>query len=476
MEFFNKIQDFLLPIVENINKYLGDYLIIVLLLAVGIFFTIKTRFVQIRCFGEGFRNMFGNITLKQDKDKKGFTSFRAFATAVAAQIGTGNIVGACGAILIGGPGSIFWMWVISFFSLAIIYSEAVLAIKTREVDEEGNIQGGPVYYIKKAFKGKFGKILACFFAIVAVITLGLVGSMIQSNSISESFNEAFNIPTWVVGLVLVVACGLVFIGGNSRIGSVAEKIVPFMALFYILGCIVFLCIKITVVPQAFLSIIKYAFNPKAIIGGSIGFAIKTAISQGAKRGLFCNEAGMGSTPHAHAQANVDTAHEQGTVAMTGAFINSFIILTLTALVVLCVFYVNGGVSTEGIDKTNMAQIAFGTVFGSNVGSIFVAICLLFFGFSTILGWNLFGKINVIYLFGKKAVIPYSILSLACTFIGACFSNRLVWELQDLANQLMVIPNVIGLIGLSGIVALEAHTKHKNLKSNDLLSNGKSCNV
>ena len=456
MGFLNEIQDRLLPIIQSINNYLGDYLIIVILLGVGIFFTIKTKFVQVRCLGEGFHNMFGDLSLKKkDQNTKGFSSFRAFTTAVAAQIGTGNIVGACGAILLGGPGAIFWMWVISFFSLSIIYAEAVLALKTREIDEAGNIQGGPVYYIKRAFKGRFGKIIAGFFAVAAVLTLGLIGSMVQSNSISESFNQAFNVPAWLIGLILVVLCGIVYLGGTKRIGSVAEKIVPFMAVFYILGCLILLGIRIKNIPTSFFLIFKFAFNPQAILGGSIGFAIKTAISQGAKRGLFCNEAGMGSTPHAHAQANVDVAHKQGTVAMTGAFINSFIILTLTALVVLSVFYTKDTVMTPDVDKTKMAQIAFSSVFGEHIGSAFVALCLLFFGFSTILGWNLFGKINIIYLFGKKAVIPSSIIALAFTFMGACFSNKLVWELQDFVNQLMVIPNVLGLVALSTIVAIEA---------------------
>ena len=293
MDFINRIQYYLLPIIQKINNYLGDYLLIIILLGVGIFFTIRTRFVQVRCFGEGFKNMFGDFSLKKNQNnEKGFSSFRAFTTAVAAQIGTGNIVGASGAILVGGPGAIFWMWIISFFSLSIIYSEAVLAIKTREVDADGNIQGGPVYYIKRAFKGRFGKILACFFAVAAVLTLGFMGSMIQSNSIGETFYEAFHIPTWVVGLVLALLCGVIYLGGTKRIGAVAEKIVPFMAVFYLLGCLILLGIRITLIPNAFATIFKYAFNPQAILGGSAGFAIKTAISQGARRGLFCNEAGM----------------------------------------------------------------------------------------------------------------------------------------------------------------------------------------
>ncbi len=447
--------DTLLKIVQTINAYLSDYILIILLVGVGLFYTIKTRFVQVRCFGEGWRKMFGNFSLKGGSGNGGMSSFQALSTAIAAQVGTGNIVGACGAILIGGPGAIFWMWIIAFFGMATIYAEAVVAQETRVTLEDGSIHGGPVYYITTAFKGKFGKFLAGFFAIAIVLALGFMGCMVQSNSISESCQNAFHIPGWVTGLIIAAIAGFIFIGGVDRIASFTEKIVPIMACLYILGGLALLLCRIRYIPETFGMIFKYAFVPQAIIGGGIGHALKTAISQGVKRGLFSNEAGMGSTPHAHALANVDKPHDQGVVAMIGVFIDTFLVLTMTALIVISTLYAGNGIlaagSADGISKTNMAQAAFSSVFGSTFGNAFVAICLLFFAFSTIIGWNLFGRINVVYLFGKKANLVYSIIAILFIFLGSLLSNDLVWELTDTFNQLMVIPNVIGLVTLSGLV-------------------------
>ena len=447
--------DTLLKIVQTINAYLSDYILIVLLVGVGLFYTIKTHFVQVRCFGEGWRKMFGNFSLKGGSGGGGMSSFQALSTAIAAQVGTGNIVGACGAILIGGPGAIFWMWIIAFFGMATIYAEAVVAQETRVTLEDGSIHGGPVYYITTAFKGKFGKFLAGFFAIAIVLALGFMGCMVQSNSISESCQNAFHIPGWVTGLIIAAIASFIFIGGVDRIASFTEKIVPIMACLYILGGLVLLLCRIRYIPETFGMIFKYAFVPQAIIGGGIGHALKTAISQGVKRGLFSNEAGMGSTPHAHALANVEKPHDQGVVAMIGVFIDTFLVLTMTALIVISTLYAGNGIlasgSADGIAKTNMAQTAFSSVFGTTFGNAFVAICLLFFAFSTIIGWNLFGRINVVYLFGKKANLVYSVIAILFIFLGSLLSNDLVWELTDTFNQLMVIPNVIGLVALSGLV-------------------------
>ena len=451
--------DALLKIVQTINMYLSDYILIILLVGCGLYFSIRTRFVQIRCFGEGMRRVFGNFSLSGKKQKSGLSSFQALTTAIAAQVGTGNIVGACGAILIGGPGAIFWMWIIAFFGMATIYAEAVLAQKTRVTNEDGSIAGGPVYYIKTAFKGKFGKFLAGFFSVAIILALGFMGSMVQSNSIGEACSTAFGIPTWVIGLAVAAISVLIFIGGVQRIGSVTEKLVPVMATLYLIGGLIVLIARIKYIPETFGMIFKYAFVPNAIIGGSIGFAIKQAISQGVKRGLFSNEAGMGSTPHAHALANVKDPHEQGVVAMIGVFIDTFVVLTMTALVVISTLYAGNGVlaagAAEGVSKTNMAQLAFSSVFGSGLGNAFVAICLLFFAFSTIIGWNLFGRINVHYLFGKKADKAYSIIAIVFIFLGSLLSNDLVWELTDTFNQLMVIPNVMAMVALSGLVITEA---------------------
>ena len=449
----------LLQIVQTINAYLSDYVLVILLIAVGLWYTVRTRFIQIRCFREGLRHTFGNLSLFGEKHESGMSSFQALATAIAAQVGTGNIVGASGAILTGGPGAIFWMWIIAFFGMATIYAEAVLAQKTRIRDAHGNVLGGPVYYITTAFKGSFGKALAGFFSIAIILALGFFGCMVQSNSIGSTFQNAFGVPSWIVGIVLAVICAFIFLGGMQRLASVTEKVVPVMAAIFIVGGVILLVLRIRYIPATFGMIFTYAFRPQAIIGGGFGMALKTAISQGAKRGLFSNEAGMGSTPHAHAQANVESPHQQGTVAMIGVFIDTFIVLTLNALVIISTLYTPGGILAEGytgavtetIGKANLAQTAFGSVFGTGFGSAFVAVCLFFFAFSTILGWNMFGKINMIYMFGQKSVKLYTVIALVFIFLGTLASNDLVWELSDMFNQLMVIPNALALFALTRMV-------------------------
>ena len=453
----------LLEIVQTVNSYLSDYILVFLLIAVGLLYSIKTRFVQIRYFGQGMRQVFGTLSLNGQKHKTGMSSFQALATAIAAQVGTGNIVGAGGAILTGGPGAIFWMWIIAFFGMATIYAEATLAQVTRVRHADGSIQGGPVYYITTAFRGAFGKFLAGFFAVAIILALGFFGCMVQSNSIGSTFETAFGVPSWVVGIVLVVICAVIFLGGVQRLAAVTEKLVPVMAALFILGGLVVLVLRIRYIPETFAMIFRYAFAPNAIIGGGLGAALKIAISQGAKRGLFSNEAGMGSTPHAHALANVSCPHEQGVVAMIGVFIDTFVVLTLNALVIISTLYTEGGPLVAGytgevttvLSSTNLAQTAFGVVMGESLGAKFVAVCLFFFAFSTILGWNLFGKINVIYLFGKKSpkvcTVIYTVIALVFIFLGTVTSSDLVWGLSDMFNQLMVIPNAIALFALTGIV-------------------------
>ena len=460
---FESIEAALFPIVSDINTYLSNYILVFLLIGVGLWYSIKTRFVQLRCFKEGWNSVFGNLSLRGGKHDSGMSSFQALATAIAAQVGTGNIVGASGAILTGGPGAIFWMWLIAFLGMATIYAEATLAQETRIVEKDGNVKGGPVYYITRAFKGGFGKFLAGFFAIAIILALGFFGCMVQSNSIGSTMQTAFGVPSWIVGIVLVAICAFIFLGGVQRLASVTEKVVPIMAAIFLLGGLIVLIVRIKYVPATIGMIFKYAFQPQAIIGGGFGYAIKTAISQGAKRGLFSNEAGMGSTPHAHAQANVAHPHDQGVVAMIGVFIDTFVVLTLNALVIISTLYTADGpladcgaaAASTTLTKANLAQTAFGTVFGEKLGAMFVAVCLFFFAFSTVLSWNLFGKINANYLFGKKnprrCTVVYSIIALVFVFIGTLASNDLVWELTDMFNNLMVIPNAIALFALTGMV-------------------------
>ena len=457
------IEAALFPIVCKINEYLSNYILVFLLLGIGFWYSIKTRFVQIRCFKEGWNSVFGNLSLRGKKHDSGMSSFQALATAIAAQVGTGNIVGASGAILTGGPGAIFWMWIIAFLGMATIYAEATLAQETRIVEKDGNVKGGPVYYITTAFKGGFGKFLAGFFAVAITLALGFFGCMVQSNSIGSTMQTAFGIPSWIVGIILVAICAFIFLGGVQRLASVTEKVVPIMAAIFLLGGLIVLIVRIKYVPATIGMIFKYAFQPQAIIGGGFGYAIKTAISQGAKRGLFSNEAGMGSTPHAHALANVDCPHDQGVVAMIGVFIDTFVVLTLNALVIISTLYTADGPLASGyvgditgvLGKANLAQTAFGVVFGESAGNMFVAVCLFFFAFSTILSWNLFGKINVAYLFGKKSTVVYTVLALVFIFLGTMMANDLVWELSDMFNNLMVIPNAVALFALTSLVVKHA---------------------
>lgn len=447
----------ILSIVKKINEVLWSYLLIFLLCGTGIFFTFKLRFVQIRKFGEGFKRVFGGIKLKGDKaGVDGMSSFQALATAIAAQVGTGNLAGAATAIAAGGPGAIFWMWLSAFFGMSTIFSEAILAQKFKE-KVEGEVTGGPAYYIRKGLNSKF---LAGFFSISIIVALGFMGNMVQSNSIGDAFNTSFGIPTYVTGIVIAVIAGFIFIGGVGRIASVTEKMVPIMALFYIVGSLIILIMNYANILPAFKMIFVGAFNPQAVMGGAIGVTVKQAVRYGVARGLFSNEAGMGSTPHAHAVAKVKHPVEQGTVAIVSVFIDTFVILSLTALVILTTGALD--TKTTGIALT---QEAFARGFGGSFGHSFIAICLLFFAFSTIIGWYFFGEANVKYLFGKKALPIYRILVVAFIIIGCMLKVELVWELADTFNGLMVIPNLIAVLALSSIVS-KTMKEYENIQSLD----------
>ena len=435
-------------VIENVinwlNSVLWDFLLIVLLCGTGIFFTFKLKFIQVRKFGKGMKLLFGNFSLHGDSKGKGLSSFQALATAIAAQVGTGNIAGAATAIAAGGPGAIFWMWVSAFFGMATIYAEAVMAQHTRE-EKNGEYVGGPVYYIKYIFKGKFGKFLAGFFSVAIIIALGFAGQMVQSNSIGVSFQTAFGVKPIYVGIVVAIIAGIIFIGGIKRIARVTEKIVPIMAVLYIVSSVIILIMNPAGFVDAFRQIFVGAFNPQAVMGGALGVTIKQAVTYGVKRGLFSNEAGMGSTPHAHAKAEVAHPGDQGLIAMMGLFIDTFVILTMTALVI-----VSTGSLSSGLTGSELSQNAFCSGFGG-FGNIFIAICMLFFAFTTIVGWYYFSEVNVRSLLGDKFVKPFAVLALVCIVIGSTLKVDLVWNLSDVFNGLMVIPNLIAMLACTGIV-------------------------
>lgn len=452
--------DQLNQVVVALQGVLSGKILVVLLVGTGIWFTIRLGGVQFREFGHAFKAVFGNIKLNGEKaGKDGMSSFQSLATAIAAQVGTGNLAGAATAMVMGGPGAIFWMWVSAIFGMATIFVEASLAQKYKTVDDSGEVTGGPVYYIRAAYKGTFGKVLAAIFAVLITLALGFFGNMVQANSIADAFKGAFGINPVIVGVVVAILSAFIFLGGVGRIASVTEKIVPIMAAFYIVGALVIIIMNAGMIPEAFRQIFVGAFNPEAAIGGFAGVAVSKAIQFGVARGLFSNEAGMGSTPHAHAVAKVKHPCDQGMVAMMGVFIDTLIILNLTALVVLTTGQLQS--AGQSLTAASLTQAAFSAGFGS-FGAIFIAICMFFFAFSTIIGWYFFGEKNVRYLFGSKAVKPYAVLVTIFIVIGSALKVELVWNLSDLFNSLMVIPNVLGLWALSG-VAKELYADWKSQK-------------
>lgn len=436
------MNDALLKIVVAINGVLWGKVLLVILVGCGIFFTISLKGIQLRKFTKAFKQAFGGFSLRGEKaGKEGMSSFQSLATAIAAQVGTGNLAGAATAIVSGGPGAIFWMWISAFFGMATIFAEAVLAqLFKKEVN--GQVTGGPAYYLRYGLNSKF---LSSFFAITIVLALGFIGNMVQANSIGTAFESAFHVNPLIVGIVLAIISGFIFVGGVARIASFTEKIVPIMAFFYIIGGLIILVIMGSDTLDAIRQIFVGAFNPSAVLGGAAGVAVKDAVRYGVARGLFSNEAGMGSTPHAHAIAKVDDPTQQGLVAIVGVFIDTFIVLNVSALVIIAT-----GANLSGETGIAVTQKAFETGFGG-FGLVFVAIALLFFAFSTIIGWYFFAEANIKYLFGEKGLTPYRIIVLAFIVLGTCLRVDLVWELADMFNGIMVIPNVIGLIGLSKLV-------------------------
>lgn len=443
----------MLNFITEVNDVLWGYVLILILCGTGIYFTFRLRFIQVRKFFEAWQVLFAK---PEGERKQGeMTPVQALATAIAAQVGTGNLAGAATAIVSGGPGAIFWMWLSAFFGMATIYAEATLAQKYREVGPDGEITGGPAFYIRSAFRGKSGKMLAVVFAVCSVLALGFMGGMVQANSIGSAFAKVFQeqnlqVPALVVGLVVAVAAGAIFLGGTQRLAKAVVGIVPLMAALYIAGSLIFIGMNANALPEAFRLIFVGAFSPEAVTGGAVGISVREAIRYGVARGLFSNEAGMGSTPHAHARAAVKNPHKQGLVALLSVFIDTFIILNLTVFVVLTsgVLKFDGGNVLTGIDLT---QAAFASGFGQ-IGHLFVAVCLFFFAFSTILGWHFFGEVNFKYLFNGRGAKIYSALVLVFIVIGTTLKVDLVWQLADFFNGLMVIPNLLALLMLGKIVS------------------------
>lgn len=438
-------------VVQNVSGFVWNSLLIFLLVGTGIFYTIKLKFIQVRKFGEGYTKVVKGVNLNGEAaGAEGMSSFQSLATAVAAQVGTGNLAGAATAIAAGGPGAIFWMWISAFFGMATVYSEAVLGqVYKKKIG--GEVIGGPAFYISEGLgENWFSKGLAAFFGLSCILALSFMGNAVQSNSIAAAFSNEFPIPPVYIGVGVAVVSGFIFWGGTQRIASFTEKIVPLMAGLYVGASIIIIFMNFSHIIPAVKMIFVGAFNPTAVMGGAFGITIKQAVRFGVARGLFSNEAGMGSTPHAHAVAKVDHPCEQGAVAIITVFIDTFVVLTCTALVIIMNVDLTNKALIDSIPGIALTQTAFKVAFGS-FGGIFIAVCLFFFALSTIIGWYYFGVANVKYLFGNKAMNIYKVIVICFILLGSLAKVDLVWNLSDLFNGLMALPNLIALLVLYKLV-------------------------
>ena len=439
-------------ILTIINNIVWGPPLLILLVGTGIYFTFKLKLLQIFKLPLAFKYLFLKDEEKSDENVKGDVSnFASLCTALSATIGTGNIVGVATAIGTGGPGALLWMWVAAFFGMATKYAEGVLAIKYREVDDNGEISGGPMYYIEKGIGNKFlAKMFAIFGVAVALLGIGTFG---QVKSIASAVEIGFNIPIWVTAIIVTILVTLVTLGGIKRISSVAEKIVPTMAIFYIVGALMVLIFNIETVPAAVKLIVVSAFNPKAALGSAVGITISIAIQRGIGRGVFSNEAGLGSAPIAAAAAKTNSPVKQGLISMTGTFIDTIVICTMTGLAIVVTNSFN-----TGLEGAAMTTIAFenGLPFAI-VGKYIVNIGLIFFAFTTIIGWNYYGERCIEYLTGVKGIKIYKTVFIIFVGIGPLLSLDLVFIIADIVNGLMALPNLIGLVALRHIIIDETNS-------------------
>ena len=427
-------------ILITLSSFIWGPIMLALLLGVGIYLTLGLKLMPWRKIGYGFKLLFSG---KADKDRGDISPFQALMTALSATIGTGNIAGVATAIYLGGPGAIFWMWVTALFGMATKYGEAVLAVKYREVDARGKHVGGPMYYIKNGL-GDNWKWLGFLFALFGTIAAFGIGNMVQSNSVADALNSNFNIDPMVTGIVLAILVGLVIIGGVTRIGEVAGKLVPVMAVAYIAGSLIVIFANFGEVGNAFSLIFSSAFSGTAATGGFAGAAVWAAMRFGVARGVFSNEAGLGSAPIAHAAAQTNDPVRQGMIGMLGTFIDTILICTMTALVILLT-----GAWTSGETGASLSTLAYGQ--GISGGNYIVTIGLVIFAFTTLLGWSYYGERCAEYLFGTSIIIPYRIVWVVAVMTGALIKLNFVWLLADVMNGFMAIPNLIALAVLSPVI-------------------------
>ncbi|ACJ27358.1 Sodium:alanine symporter [Shewanella piezotolerans WP3] len=430
--------------VGMINGVVWGTPMLVMILGVGLFLTFGLRLMPILKLGTGFKLLWSGRIPDKDKKMKGEISpFNALMTSLSATIGTGNIAGVATAIFIGGPGALFWMWCTALVGMATKFAEAVLAVKYREVDDNGNHVGGPMYYIKNGLGSKWAWLGTAFALFGSLAGFG-IGNTVQANSVADALSSNFGVPTWVTGLILMVLVGAVLMGGIKRIADVAGKLVPIMTIFYIAAGIAVLVVYAAEIPAAIELIIHSAFNPVAAQGGFAGAAVWAAIRFGVARGVFSNEAGLGSAPIAHAAAQTNNPVAQGLVAMLGTFIDTLIVCTITGLAIIV-----SGAWTSGENGAALTSFAFSHAFP--LGNYVVAIALSVFAFTTILGWSFYCEKCVQFLFGVKAIKPFRILWVIVVPLGAVSSLEFIWLLADTLNAMMAIPNLIALALLSPVV-------------------------
>lgn len=443
-------------ILEKIDSLVWGPPLLILLVGTGIYLTASLGLIQIKKLPLALKYLFSKDEDNADGD---ISSFRALCTALSATIGTGNIVGVATAIKVGGPGALFWMWLAAFFGMATKYAECLLSVKYRSVDGNGEISGGPMLYIEKGLKNKF---LAKMFAIFGIgVAFFGIGTFAQVNAITDSVKMAAGVPIYVSGIILTILVAVVTLGGIKSISKTAEMIVPFMTVCYILGSLVILAFNASEVPNAIALVFKGAFSPLAAAGGFAGATMRMAIQSGISRGVFSNESGLGSAPIAAAAAKTNSCVRQGLISMTGTFLDTIIVCTMTGLVLIVTGAWSsdfaGAAMTTYAFKSGMDILPF-------VGSFIVNIGLIFFAFTTILGWNYYGERCTVYLFGVRAVKAYKFIFIALIAMGPFLKLNTIWILADIVNGLMAIPNLIALLGLSGVVIAETKTYFDSLDS------------
>ncbi|MCF6464470.1 alanine/glycine:cation symporter family protein [Clostridium sp. Cult2] len=435
MGFFIRLNDI-------VNNFVWGPIMLILLVGTGVYLTVRTNFMSLTKLGYILKNTLLKMFDKETTGEGEITAFQAVATALAATVGTGNIAGVATAIAIGGPGAIFWMWLSALFGMATKFAEVVLSIEYRERTEDGRFVGGPMYYIANGLNANW---LAYIFAIFAAMAAFGIGNMVQSNSVAASLEVTFGVNKWITGIVLAVLAALVMFGGLKRIATVTEMLVPFMAGFYILGGIVILIINISSIPAAFGLIFRSAFSGSAAVGGFVGSTMALAARMGVARGVFSNEAGLGSAPIAHAAATTDHPVRQGLWGVFEVFMDTLIICTITALAIIVT-----GVWNTGETGAALTTMAFNTSIPT-IGGYIVSIGILLFAFSTLLSWSYYGERSAEFILGPKVITPYRIIWIPFIVIGAVGGLETLWEIADTLNGLMAIPNLIGILGLSGVV-------------------------